>query len=119
MLPAATRFNSRAQRYFDRRKKSTMNLANGLTGSTDLEDNVTCDATAVLLKKGSTISCSILQFALWQHLKGFSFLCTEIYIIAKQLGHQPSIFGQLQEEIVMDDFINKVSVLSLSLYEAG
>lgn len=47
------RFNGRAQRYFDRRKKSTMNLANGLTGSTDLEDNVTCDATAVLLKKGS------------------------------------------------------------------
>lgn len=59
------------------------------------------------------------QFALWQHLKGFSFLCTEIYIIAKQLGHQPSIFGQLQEEIVMDDFINKVSVLFLSLYEVG
>lgn len=54
------------------------------------------------------------QFALWQHLKGFSFLCTEIYIIAKQLGHQPSI-----SVIVMDDFINKVSVLSLSLYEPG
>lgn len=30
-----------------------MNLANGLTGSTDLEDNVSCDATAVLLKKGA------------------------------------------------------------------
>lgn len=47
------KFNGRAQRYFDRRKKSTMNLANGLTGSTDLEDNVTCDATAVLLKKAN------------------------------------------------------------------
>lgn len=47
-----TRFNGRAHRYFDRRKKGSVNLANGLTGSTDLEDNVTCDATAVLLKTG-------------------------------------------------------------------
>uniref|UniRef100_A0A8C4HMF2 Solute carrier family 24 member 3 n=1 Tax=Dicentrarchus labrax TaxID=13489 RepID=A0A8C4HMF2_DICLA len=47
------KFNGRAHRYFDRRKKSSMNLANGLTGSTDLEDNVTCDATAVLLKKAN------------------------------------------------------------------
>uniref|UniRef100_A0A3Q3EWK7 Solute carrier family 24 member 3 n=1 Tax=Labrus bergylta TaxID=56723 RepID=A0A3Q3EWK7_9LABR len=47
------RFNGRAHRYFDRRKKNSMNLANGLTGSTDLEDNVTCDATAVLLKKAN------------------------------------------------------------------
>uniref|UniRef100_A0A7N8YCD9 Solute carrier family 24 member 3 n=1 Tax=Mastacembelus armatus TaxID=205130 RepID=A0A7N8YCD9_9TELE len=39
----------KAQRYFNRRKKSSVNLANGLTGSTDLDD-VTCDATAVLLK---------------------------------------------------------------------
>lgn len=46
------RFNSRVQRYLNRQKKSSVNLANGLTGSTDLEDNVTCDATAVLLKKG-------------------------------------------------------------------
>uniref|UniRef100_A0A8K9VEA0 Solute carrier family 24 member 3 n=1 Tax=Oncorhynchus mykiss TaxID=8022 RepID=A0A8K9VEA0_ONCMY len=41
------------RRYFDRRKKSSVSLANGLTGSTDLEDNVTCDATAVLLKKAN------------------------------------------------------------------
>ncbi|GAA6225861.1 sodium/potassium/calcium exchanger 3-like [Lates japonicus] len=47
------KFNGRAHRYFDRRKKSSVNLANGLTGSTDLEDNVTCDATAVLLKKAN------------------------------------------------------------------
>uniref|UniRef100_A0A3B5AGX3 Solute carrier family 24 member 3 n=1 Tax=Stegastes partitus TaxID=144197 RepID=A0A3B5AGX3_9TELE len=47
------KFNGRAHRYFDRRKKSSANLANGLTGSTDLEDNVTCDATAVLLKKAN------------------------------------------------------------------
>uniref|UniRef100_A0A8C7ZZA7 Solute carrier family 24 member 3 n=1 Tax=Oryzias sinensis TaxID=183150 RepID=A0A8C7ZZA7_9TELE len=45
------KFNGRAHRYFDRRKRNSMNLANGLTGSTDLEDNVSCDATAVLLKK--------------------------------------------------------------------
>uniref|UniRef100_A0A673BEN4 Solute carrier family 24 member 3 n=1 Tax=Sphaeramia orbicularis TaxID=375764 RepID=A0A673BEN4_9TELE len=42
----------KAQRYFDRRKKGSVNLANGLTGSTDLED-VTCDATAVLLQKAN------------------------------------------------------------------
>uniref|UniRef100_A0A7N6B5L6 Sodium/calcium exchanger membrane region domain-containing protein n=1 Tax=Anabas testudineus TaxID=64144 RepID=A0A7N6B5L6_ANATE len=47
------RFNGKAQRYFNRRKKSSVNLANGLTGSTDLDDNVTCDATAVLLKKAN------------------------------------------------------------------
>ncbi|KAK5866596.1 hypothetical protein PBY51_020775 [Eleginops maclovinus] len=47
------KFNGRAHRYFDRRKKGSVNLSNGLTGSTDLEDNVTCDATAVLLKKAN------------------------------------------------------------------
>ncbi|TNN27040.1 Sodium/potassium/calcium exchanger 3 [Liparis tanakae] len=47
------KFNNRAHRYFDRLNRSSVNLSNGLTGSTDLEDNVTCDATAVLLKKGS------------------------------------------------------------------
>ncbi|XP_063333085.1 sodium/potassium/calcium exchanger 3-like [Pelmatolapia mariae] len=46
------KFNGRAHRYFDRRKKGSVNLANGLTGSTDLDD-VTCDATAVLLKKAN------------------------------------------------------------------
>ena len=52
-ITCVCRFNGRARRYFDRRKKSSVSLANGLTGSTDLEDNVTCDATAVLLKKGT------------------------------------------------------------------
>uniref|UniRef100_A0A672H6P8 Sodium/calcium exchanger membrane region domain-containing protein n=1 Tax=Salarias fasciatus TaxID=181472 RepID=A0A672H6P8_SALFA len=47
------KFNGRAHRYFDRRKKTSVSLSNGLTGSTDLEDNVTCDATAVLLKKAN------------------------------------------------------------------
>ncbi|CAG06166.1 unnamed protein product, partial [Tetraodon nigroviridis] len=47
------KFNGKVQRYFDRRKKTSLNLTNGLTGSTDLEDNVTCDATAVLLKKAN------------------------------------------------------------------
>ncbi|XP_033939836.1 sodium/potassium/calcium exchanger 3-like [Pseudochaenichthys georgianus] len=47
------KFNGRAHRYFARRKKGSVNLSNGLTGSTDLEDNVTCDATAVLLKKAN------------------------------------------------------------------
>ncbi|XP_029707240.1 sodium/potassium/calcium exchanger 3-like [Takifugu rubripes] len=48
------KFNGKVQRYFDRQKKKTsLNLTNGLTGSTDLEDNATCDATAVLLKKAN------------------------------------------------------------------
>ncbi|XP_068448118.1 sodium/potassium/calcium exchanger 3-like [Clinocottus analis] len=47
------KFNNRAHRYFGRRMRSSVNLSNGLTGSTDLEDNVTCDATAVLLKKAN------------------------------------------------------------------
>ncbi|XP_077379519.1 sodium/potassium/calcium exchanger 3-like [Festucalex cinctus] len=46
------KFNNRVQRYLNRPKKSSINLVNGLTGSTDLED-VTCDATAVLLKKAN------------------------------------------------------------------
>uniref|UniRef100_A0A1A8S6L4 Solute carrier family 24 (Sodium/potassium/calcium exchanger), member 3 n=2 Tax=Nothobranchius rachovii TaxID=451742 RepID=A0A1A8S6L4_9TELE len=46
------KFNGRAHRYFSRRKKSSANLANGLMGSTDLED-ISCDATAVLLKKAN------------------------------------------------------------------
>ncbi|XP_075947153.1 sodium/potassium/calcium exchanger 3-like [Anarhichas minor] len=50
------KFNNRAHRYFDRRNRSSVNLSNGLTGSTDLEDNVTCDATAVLLTK-ATFHC--------------------------------------------------------------
>uniref|UniRef100_A0A3Q3EQ95 Sodium/potassium/calcium exchanger 3-like n=1 Tax=Kryptolebias marmoratus TaxID=37003 RepID=A0A3Q3EQ95_KRYMA len=53
------KFNGRAHRYFGRRKKSSRNLGNlgnlgnGLTGSTDLDDNISCDATAVLLKKAN------------------------------------------------------------------
>lgn len=52
------KFNGRAQRYFDRRKKGSINLANGLTGSTDLDDAVSCDATAVLLKKANFHHCA-------------------------------------------------------------
>ncbi|KAM9769980.1 sodium/potassium/calcium exchanger 3 [Menidia menidia] len=47
------KFNGRAHRYLSRRKKNSVNLTNGLTGSTDLEDSVSCDATAVLLKKAN------------------------------------------------------------------
>ncbi|KAK5606480.1 hypothetical protein CRENBAI_020333 [Crenichthys baileyi] len=47
------KFNGKAHRYFSQRKKGSGNLANGLTGSTDLEDNVSYDATAVLLKKAN------------------------------------------------------------------
>ncbi|XP_054634274.1 sodium/potassium/calcium exchanger 3-like [Dunckerocampus dactyliophorus] len=43
------KFNSRVQCYLSHRTKSSVKLVNGLAGSTDLAD-VTCDATAVLLK---------------------------------------------------------------------
>ncbi|XP_029114917.1 sodium/potassium/calcium exchanger 3-like [Scleropages formosus] len=46
------KFNSRAQRYFENRKRSSVNLANGMTGNTDMDDS-NCDATVVLLKKAS------------------------------------------------------------------
>lgn len=68
------RFNSRAQRYFSRTKKSSINLANGLTGSTDLEDNVTCDATAVLLKKGILL-CFSQALSSNRALQGFADQC--------------------------------------------
>ncbi|XP_037546049.1 sodium/potassium/calcium exchanger 3-like [Nematolebias whitei] len=46
------KFNGRAHRFVDRRKKSSVKLGNGLTGSTDL-DEISCDATAVLLTKAN------------------------------------------------------------------
>ncbi|XP_061763622.1 sodium/potassium/calcium exchanger 3-like isoform X1 [Nerophis ophidion] len=46
------KFNNRVQGYLTYRKKNSVSLVNVLTGSTDLED-VTCDATAVLLKKAN------------------------------------------------------------------
>ncbi|KAG7492828.1 hypothetical protein MATL_G00018780 [Megalops atlanticus] len=46
------KFNSRAQRYFERQKKSAVNLANGTTSNADLDD-ANCDATVVLLKKAN------------------------------------------------------------------
>uniref|UniRef100_A0A8C9QWS3 Solute carrier family 24 member 3 n=1 Tax=Scleropages formosus TaxID=113540 RepID=A0A8C9QWS3_SCLFO len=39
-------------RYFENRKRSSVNLANGMTGNTDMDDS-NCDATVVLLKKAS------------------------------------------------------------------
>ncbi|MBN3304796.1 NCKX3 protein, partial [Amia calva] len=47
------KFNSTAQRYFDRRKKGAINLANGTANNTDMDDNSNCDATVVLLKKAN------------------------------------------------------------------
>nr|XP_057939595.1 sodium/potassium/calcium exchanger 3-like isoform X3 [Doryrhamphus excisus] len=43
------KFNNKVQCYLNQHKKSSVKLVNGLTGSADLAD-VTCDATAVLLK---------------------------------------------------------------------
>ncbi|MEQ2268051.1 hypothetical protein XENORESO_015058 [Xenotaenia resolanae] len=58
------KFNGKAHRYFSQRKKGSGNLANGLTGSTDLEDNVSYDATAVLLKKGTRVTVICTNFFL-------------------------------------------------------
>ncbi|XP_064172211.1 sodium/potassium/calcium exchanger 3-like [Anguilla rostrata] len=46
-------FNSRLRRFVDRRKKSSVNLANGTTGGADVDDGGACDATVVLLKKAT------------------------------------------------------------------
>ncbi|KAI1894768.1 hypothetical protein AGOR_G00119140 [Albula goreensis] len=45
------KFNTPVQRYIESRKKSSVNLANGTTSNTDLDDS--CDATMVLLKKAT------------------------------------------------------------------
>ncbi|KAJ8402709.1 hypothetical protein AAFF_G00363810 [Aldrovandia affinis] len=45
------KFNTPVRRYFESRKKSSVNLANGTTSNTDIDDN--CDATMVLLKKAT------------------------------------------------------------------
>ncbi|MGH0162942.1 UNVERIFIED_CONTAM: hypothetical protein FKN15_043829, partial [Acipenser sinensis] len=47
------RFNYRALRYFDRRKKSTINMTNGMANNTEIDDNSNCEATVVLLKKAN------------------------------------------------------------------
>ncbi|XP_006638818.2 sodium/potassium/calcium exchanger 3 [Lepisosteus oculatus] len=47
------KFNSRAQRYFERRRKSAINMINGTANNADMDDNTNCDATVVLLKKGN------------------------------------------------------------------
>ncbi|KAG5278659.1 hypothetical protein AALO_G00101380 [Alosa alosa] len=70
------KFNSRAQRYLERRQKSSGTLSNGLTGSTDMED-LSCDATAVLLKKANFQSQpSVLMvdelLSAYPHLLSFS-----------------------------------------------
>ncbi|KAG7463051.1 hypothetical protein MATL_G00191250 [Megalops atlanticus] len=45
------KFNSHIQRWLESHRKSSVNLANGTTSNTDLDDN--CDATMVLLKKAT------------------------------------------------------------------
>ncbi|RXM30460.1 Sodium/potassium/calcium exchanger 3 [Acipenser ruthenus] len=47
------KFNYRALRYFDRRKKSTINMTNGMANNTEIDDNSNCEATVVLLKKAN------------------------------------------------------------------
>ncbi|XP_064173421.1 sodium/potassium/calcium exchanger 3 [Anguilla rostrata] len=45
------KINTPLLRYFESRKKSSVNLANGTTSNADMDDN--CDATMVLLKKAT------------------------------------------------------------------
>ncbi|CAJ0962946.1 unnamed protein product [Ranitomeya imitator] len=47
------RFNSSIHQCFEKRKKGAGNLANGLASNAEIDDNVNCDATVVLLKKGN------------------------------------------------------------------
>ncbi|XP_069625040.1 sodium/potassium/calcium exchanger 3 [Ranitomeya imitator] len=47
------KFNSSIHQCFEKRKKGAGNLANGLASNAEIDDNVNCDATVVLLKKGN------------------------------------------------------------------
>ncbi|MEE6474772.1 hypothetical protein FKM82_010487 [Ascaphus truei] len=47
------KFNSSIHQCFEKRTKSAANTANGLANNTELDDNINCDATVVLLKKGN------------------------------------------------------------------
>ncbi|MGH0188116.1 UNVERIFIED_CONTAM: hypothetical protein FKN15_028050 [Acipenser sinensis] len=47
------KFNYRARRYFDHRKKSIINMTSGTANNTDIDDSSNCDATVVLLKKAN------------------------------------------------------------------
>uniref|UniRef100_A0A8C5MB15 Solute carrier family 24 member 3 n=1 Tax=Leptobrachium leishanense TaxID=445787 RepID=A0A8C5MB15_9ANUR len=47
------KYNSSIHQCFEKTKKSGPNLANGLASNADIDDNVNCDATVVLLKKGN------------------------------------------------------------------
>ncbi|XP_040206941.1 sodium/potassium/calcium exchanger 3 [Rana temporaria] len=47
------KFNSSIHQCFEKRTKGAANMANGLASNAELDDNVNCDATVVLLKKGN------------------------------------------------------------------
>ncbi|KAM4695507.1 sodium/potassium/calcium exchanger 3 [Discoglossus pictus] len=47
------KYNSNIHQLFEKRKKSGANLTNGLPNNAELDDNINCDATVVLLKKGN------------------------------------------------------------------
>ncbi|KAM4770897.1 sodium/potassium/calcium exchanger 3 [Rhinophrynus dorsalis] len=47
------KYNSSIHQLFEKRKKGAGNLANGLANNAELDDNINCDATVVLLKKGN------------------------------------------------------------------
>ncbi|XP_053314792.1 sodium/potassium/calcium exchanger 3 [Spea bombifrons] len=47
------KFNSNIHNCFEKSCKGRANLANGLASNVEIDDNVNCDATVVLLKKGN------------------------------------------------------------------
>ncbi|XP_053567980.1 sodium/potassium/calcium exchanger 3 [Bombina bombina] len=47
------KYNSNIHECFEKRTKGGANIANGLASNAELDDNINCDATVVLLKKGN------------------------------------------------------------------
>ncbi|XP_056213657.1 ras and Rab interactor 2-like isoform X3 [Falco biarmicus] len=47
------KYNSTIHHCFERKTKNSANMVNGLANNTEMDDNSSCDATVVLLKKGN------------------------------------------------------------------
>lgn len=64
------RLNSHVVRFLERRKKNSSTLRNGAANNAELDDG--CDATAVLLKKGWSVSKGIQQLNVRLNLYSFN-----------------------------------------------
>lgn len=76
--PLFFRLNSHVVRFLERRKKNSSTLRNGAANNAELDDG--CDATAVLLKKGTLfVSKAIQQLNVELYLYFFIFM-TQSYL---------------------------------------